>query len=90
MIKDTFNLKEWLPDAREKYSRVLLVKKQPTIRFGILIVSSPTRLRSLFSFPDSLSVGDRLRAVNRSLSFTFVRHPFVRLISAFQVKSRMY
>ncbi len=43
------------------------------------------RLRSLFSFPDSLSVEDRILIVNRSISFTFVRHPFVRLVSAYQV-----
>ena len=43
-------------------------------------------MRYFFNFPKELTVEEKMLFLNQSLKITFVRHPFVRLVSTFQDK----
>ena len=43
-------------------------------------------MRWFFNFPEELTFREKMLFLNQSLKITFVRHPFVRLVSTFQDK----
>ena len=43
-------------------------------------------MRWFFNFPKELTFKEKMLFLNQSLKITFVRHPFVRLVSTFQDK----
>lgn len=45
-------------------------------------------MRNLYNLPEKLTTTEKMELLNDSLKVTFVRHPFVRLVSAFQDKTR--
>ena len=40
-------------------------------------------VRKIYNMPDCLSREEMSQIVNKSLTFTFVRHPFVRLVAVY-------
>ena len=44
------------------------------------------RIKKYFKLPKPMTLEDKYKTVNNFISATFVRHPFVRLVSAFKDK----